>query len=623
MKRRKTIFFFFPCKQSLLRTANVGIACFFFLVIPDGFSQEKLIKKTEYYDANKLVIKEIYFEEEGKRGIKTGLFTGLYSSGKVKISGNYKKNKAEGIWERYYENGNLKSLFNYKNGVLTGKASIFLENGKLSQSGIFKNDKEDSLWKFYFENGKIKSKGYYQNGIQEGLWQYYHEDSTLKATSVIHQGKGIYREFFAKGTLRMEGLIVNGLSDSIWKYYHENGNLKATGSEKSGEREGFWRFFYQDGTISSEGHFKKNQKIGHWKYFHENGKLSSEGTLENDDKEGVWKFYLPSGTLMGEGNFTKGNGDYQEFYDNGKVKLKGKISKNLYEGPWTYFFEDGGLEGECNYVAGYGQYFGYYENGSIKMKGQMRNGQKVGSWDLLGKDGKLIGHYKTFYDLVQPTAQFKQRRDSTIAKPRNTGRPDYMSSKKRSRHFISKVNEIKGFIVSANPFAAALSSFPIGIEYFFHDRLGFELMFTLYRQPFFANHGEEIENKRIYTIGNSIDFRQKLYSPDHGSGNLYIGQELRFSNYSHKLLVIETIDTVTVGQNFEGKETKIELTLLVGNRFFQYYNKHNSITLDLYTGIGFGYRFSQIPEQLLIYNRLKTNTLTIPFRLGFNFGYFF
>jgi len=178
--------------------------------------------------------------------------------------------------------------------------------------------------------------------------------------------------------------------------------------------------------------------------------------------------------------------------------------------------------------------------------------------------------------------------------------------------------------VGFNPFALAISSLPVGIEYYLQDRLGYEIMFTIFRQPFFDNHSEAPENKRVYTIGNSIDFRQKLYSADRGTGNLYIGQELRISNFQHKLFLRNVTDSTTeVGNNYEGEETKIELSILVGNRLFRQHNKHYTYTLDIYGGIGFGYRSSNIPEQLLIYNRLKTNTLTIPVRLGFNFGFIF
>jgi len=618
IERRKGI-------RKLNSLAKVAIALFFLFVFIDGFAQNNPIKKVNYFDANKQLIKESFYVNEKDARIKTGIYTSYFSNGKIKSKGNYVNNLPEGTWERYFESGELKSIYNYEKGRLFGEVKLFLENGKLVQTGFYKDNIEDGIWRFNYESGKIKSLGSYKFGLQDGFWRYFHEDSTLKATSVLHNGRGLYKEYFSSGVVRMEGIIDNGLSDSIWKYYYETGNLKATGIENSGERDGFWRFYHANGKPNSEGHFDKNLKIGHWKYFHENGVLSSEGTLENDEKEGVWKFFMPSGNFLGEGKFSKGNGDYQEFYDNGKVKLKGKINDNNYDGIWTYFFEDGGLEGECKYTKGIGQYLGYYENGSLKMKGQMHNGQKVGSWDLIGKDTKLIGHYKTFYDIIEPTADAKgkPKPDSIAIKNRGHFRHDYANSGNRIRHYISKQNEIRGFIIAINPFAAALSSFPIGVEYYFQNRLGLELMFTFYRQPFFSNHAEELENKRVYSLGNSIDFRQKLYSIDRGSGNLYVGQELRLTNFSHKLLVIESNDSMTINKTYEGTEIKVELSILVGNRFFQYYNKQHSFTLDLYTGIGFGYRFAKFPEQLLVYNRLKTNTLTIPFRLGFNFGYLF
>jgi antitoxin component YwqK of YwqJK toxin-antitoxin module len=587
-------------------------------------------KKVKHFDPNGLIVKEIYFTSDKEGKIKNGPFTAFYANGQAKTKGQYKNNQAEGIWERFFENGQLKSTYSYRNGNLEGYGKLYFENGKPAQEGHYAANLEDSTWKYYFESGKLKSQGSFKKGKQQGLWRFLHEDSTLKATAFMNDGKGLYKEFYSNGNLKMEGYLKNGLSDSIWKYFYETGQIKAIGKERGGEREGYWNFYHTNGILGSEGHFQKNQKFGRWKYYHENGNLSSEGDLENNDKEGVWKFFFPSGSLMGEGNFVKGNGDYQEFYDNGKIKLKGKIVDDLYQGTWTFYFDDGGLEGECEYVNGYGQYLGYYANGGIKMRGQMHNGQKIGSWDLMGRDGKLIGHYKTFYDMIQPNIPAepkvkKPRTDSShvLARSKAHTNPAFFNSKKKWRNYISKVNELRGFIVGINPFATALSSFPISIEYFFHDRLGLELMFTIYRQPFFVNHSEELENRRLYTTGNSIDFRQKLYSQDVGRGSFYIGQELRITNFSHKLYVVENIDSMVFRQNFKGEETKVELSILVGNRFFQHFNKHKSLTLDLYCGIGFGYRYSRIPERLLTYDRIKTNTLTVPFRLGFNFGFLF
>lgn len=590
---------------------------------PEAIAQG--IRKVRYFDGNNQNIKEIFYVDPLNPAIKSGPYEAYNSLGCLKTKGGYRQNLAEGNWLRYFENGKLKSSMNYLGGKLNGKIEVFFENGSRSQVGYYCNDKEDSLWRYYYESGRLKSEGFFKEGRQTNLWRYFHEDSTLKAVAVLEKGRGLYKEFFANGKVRMEGIIDDGLSDSIWNYYYETGGIKAFGFEKGGQRTGFWKFFHTNGSISAEGHFKNNEKQGRWKYYHENGKLSSEGDQESDSKEGIWKFYFPTGGLMGEGTFVKGNGDYQEYYDNGKLKMKGKIVNDLYEGLWTFYFEDGGLEGDCNYDKGVGIYTGYYENGAIKMRGKMQNGQKIGSWDLLGKDSKLIGHYKTFYDMAQPKIepQRESKPDSQIVKTRNLGKPDFILSRQNSRHFVKKVNELKGFIVGFNPFALALSSLPISIEYFFQDRLGFEAMFTLYRQPFFVNHDEDVENKRVYTLGNSIDLRMKLYSPDRGIGNTYVGPELRISNYSHKLYIEEPTDTNQVGRNFLGEETKIEISLLLGQRFFQFYNKHKTFTLDLYGGIGAGFRFSNIPEEMLIYNKIKTNKLTIPIRLGFNFGYLF
>lgn len=592
------------------------------------FSQSVPVKTVKYHDDNRNAIKEIYYTESKKSGNKTGPYASFYNSGTPKTKGNYQKNMPEGCWERFFETGILKSSIQYREGVMEGPVSFYYENGKRAQNGYYRENKEDSLWNYFYESGKLKSTGNFRNGKASGLWRYFHEDSTLKATAVLSEGKGLYREYFASGNLKMEGLIENGQSDSIWKYFHENGIIKAIGHEKDGQRQGYWKFFFPNGNLSSEGHFRDNQKFGRWKYFHESGGLSSEGDLENDSREGEWKFFFPSGSLMGEGNFKNGSGDYREFYDNGKLKIKGRIENNLYEGLWTYYFEDGGTEGECNYRAGSGEFRGYYENGALKMKGQMQNGQKVGSWDLLGRDGKLIGHYKTFYEIVQPAAELdrqkKTRADSLQAKPKNPGKPEFMGNRKKSRHFIPKINELKGFIVGFNPFATTLGSLPMSVEYFFHDRLGYELMFTSYRQPFFKVHTEGTDANRVYSTGNSLNFRQKLYNPDKGSGSFYIGQELRVSDLDYRLLLLERIDSLQTNQKIlSGNETRIEASLLFGDRLFREYNRHYTLTLDLYAGMGFGYRIARLPPEMTTYKNIKTNKLTIPIRLGFMFGFLF
>ena len=629
--RVSKLFYFSGCRHisSLLAAKVKPWALILLLILKfEARSQNSPVKKVKYHDDNRLAVKEIYFTESKKSSQKTGPYTSFYHSGIPRIKGNYSANQPEGCWERFFETGILKSSIQYKKGIMEGPASFYFENGKKAQSGFYRANQEDSIWNFYYESGRLKSNGYFKKGKAEGLWRYFHEDSTLKATAILQNGKGLYREYFASGLIKMEGLISGGQSDSIWKYFHENGVIKAIGHEKDGQRQGYWKFYFPNGNLSSEGHFRDNQKFGHWKYFHENGGLSSEGDLEKDAKEGIWKFYFPSGNLLGEGNFKGGSGDYREFYDNGKLKVKGRIENNLYEGNWTYYFEDGGLEGECLYQAGAGEFRGYYDNGALKMRGQMQNGQKVGSWDLMGRDGKLLGHYKTFYEIVQPAAELeknrKSKQDTLLAKPKNLGKPEFMGNRRRSRHFIPKINELKGFIAGMNPFSLALGSIPASLEYFFHDRLGYELMFVFYRQPFFKVHLEDTEAGRVFTTGNSLNFRQKLYNQDRGKGSFYIGQEFRVSDFNYRLLVIDRIDSVQTNRRLvSGSETRFEASLLFGDRLFREYNRHYTLTMDIFAGIGFGYRISRIPAEMNNYKNFKINKLSIPVRLGFTLGYLF
>jgi hypothetical protein len=169
-----------------------------------------------------------------------------------------------------------------------------------------------------------------------------------------------------------------------------------------------------------------------------------------------------------------------------------------------------------------------------------------------------------------------------------------------------------------------MGSLPVSIEYYMHDRLGYELMFNLYRQPFFQDHQENTESKRVFLRGNSINFRQKLYSQDKGSGSFYIGQELRLSDFNYSLLLTEKVDSIQTNRRIlKGNESRIEVCLLFGDRLFRAYNRHNTLTLDLYAGMGFGYRISRIPEEMTSYREIKINKLTIPVRLGFTFGFLF
>lgn len=78
-----------------------------------------------------------------------------YENGKIKATGNLKKDLKDGKWEEYYENGKIKTIGNYINGEKNGSWKLYFENGKLAAAGDYQTTKfpKDGTWKFYSKEG--------------------------------------------------------------------------------------------------------------------------------------------------------------------------------------------------------------------------------------------------------------------------------------------------------------------------------------------------------------------------------------------------------------------------------------------------------------------------------------
>ena len=115
--------------------------------------------------------------------------------------------------------------------------------------------------------------------------------------------------------------------------------------------------------------------------------------------------------------------------------------------------------------------------------------------------------------------------------------------KRRSGNFRPQVNEFKGIIVAFNPVSTAFGSIPFSVEYYLQERLGYELQFSILRDPFFTSDGN-VKINDVYDRGYSLALRQKLYSPDRRLGMLYFGHELRFSTIDHFSNIIDSLNIV-------------------------------------------------------------------------------
>lgn len=440
----------------------------------------------------------------------------------------------------------------------------------------------------------------------------------------------MYVEFYSSGSKKSEGFLIDGKSIGTWKYFHENGKLLSEGVEKDGLKEGLWIYYDKSGAISSKGNYTQGEQSGPWEYFHENGLIASKGEYADDKKEGDWTTFNTAGKKIGEGSFKNGRGIYREFYDSGKLKIEGAIDNDKNEGQWNYYYETGEPEGKCFYQQGKGKYLGYYKDGTNKMEGLLEDGHKTGIWRLYKPNGELAGLYKTYYDKDAPAFE-DLALDSIAAPPKDTlppiEMPNMVIRKKRSRYFTPRVNEFRGYIIGANPAALLRNTLTASIEIYFQERIGYEFGATYLSKPMFKSHSSSPFNEVNYT-GYELFVRQKFYQKDQDYGMFYFAHELRYTNTLYHVNVLDTLMSSPLEVSLELTERTIEYSVLVGDRLIKDARK-KGITLDLYVGLGIGYRMMERnwPEDNKIYKNafsiISTGVIKVPVRLGFTIGYVF
>ena len=77
-----------------------------------------------------------------------------------------------GVVKSYYDNGNLKLEGNFKDGKYEGLGKGYYENGNLKVEGNFKDGKEEGLEKRYYENGNLKGEINYKDGKAVSGYMY-------------------------------------------------------------------------------------------------------------------------------------------------------------------------------------------------------------------------------------------------------------------------------------------------------------------------------------------------------------------------------------------------------------------------------------------------------------------
>ena len=606
-----------------------------------GFAQSAV---TRYYDDSQQVPKETFQVSATDPSVLDGAYTAYFTDGTVKTRGQYEANRATGHWEYFYENGQPKMRGPLKNNRNAGRWEYFFENGQLQMVGAVYDSIRQGPWEFYYESGRLKQAGEFAAGQRTGSWKEYYEGGALKSKSVHRQDTAYYQGFYANGAHQLEGIKVGGRNQGLWKSYYDTGKRQAEGKYRNGARQGPWKFYYRNGKLSSVGDFLDGSSVGKWTYYYENGTVSAEGAERDGVKEGYWKLYHSNGDFKGETIFNQGDGTYRAYYDDGALKVQGRIVDGVNQGRWQYFYPDGTLEGECVFIDGKGTYRGYYADGALKMKGTVAQSERTGVWELYEPDGTLAGYYKSVYENNEPQFEALEAylsEEETANDSVGSQNPNYLFRKKKSlRYFEPKINERQRIIVGVNPMALLANRLPLSAEYYWQERLGYEVEGGLLRNPFWGRE-ENIVKNTAYQRGFFVHLKQKFYHPDSRVGMFYFGHQLGFDYLYHYANV--AAPTPPGGPphvpqtRLLAKEQRLSYALLVGTRLIKDGDLVNTrivrdrhargLTFDLFGGIGVGYRlpharYEQGSQEASIIDKELRGTF-VPFYFGATVGYAF
>lgn len=311
--------------------------------------------------------------------------------------------------------------------IAEGLQTEWYENGQMLEQGNFKGNKANGLWKTWSETGQKKYERNFINGELEIITHYsYYANGQPKSEIRLNdfdENHGKQIAWHENGQIEAEEYFINGVSEKYITYtYYENGVMASKAHcklnfsedseddliEDSGYFDGIVTSWYEDGQKSEEGLYEDGLKEGHWTKWHQNGQKSSEDFYQADYKYGKSTSWYSDGQKFEEVNYKKHafHGKYITWHSNGQKEKEGHYVDDYKDGQWTYWYLTGQIESKINYKPDpiyflddqwsedrenssiNGLVEDWYENGQKMRELQYKNGQLEGRqvvWDENGK----------------------------------------------------------------------------------------------------------------------------------------------------------------------------------------------------------------------------------------------
>jgi antitoxin component YwqK of YwqJK toxin-antitoxin module len=231
--------------------------------------------------------------EYSESGMKTGQWTLIDNTTKMKIIANFENNLPEGEMRYYNENDDLIAKGLMAAGIRHGKWIFYYNNEKMTE-GFYKDGVKIDTWVYdYFPEKKVHVKGQfsYTNGIKSGKIEYYRvENHPIFGPDELLSGIGKY---------------TRGRKTGRWIEYKQGlkGQLVETGNYTAvGKRHGYWKT-----TLGRKNYqaavYNNGILNGAFKQYHDNGKLAYSTSYQNGFEVGEFTRYYDNGNKEEQGTF--------------------------------------------------------------------------------------------------------------------------------------------------------------------------------------------------------------------------------------------------------------------------------------------------------------------------------
>ena len=174
---------------------------------------------------------------QSKDGKREGLFTEWHDNGQKKEEGTFKDGRWDGLWTFWHENGTKRAEVTYRDGKRDGLFTLWHENGQKRREVTFKDDEPDGLLTNWHPNGQKKSEETRKNGKKDGPFTWWHENGQKEAEGAYKDGQsdGLMKAWHDNGKKGYEVAYKDGMPDGLTTAWHENGQKRAEVAYKDGE----------------------------------------------------------------------------------------------------------------------------------------------------------------------------------------------------------------------------------------------------------------------------------------------------------------------------------------------------------------------------------------------------